>query len=422
MSYMVGGAASGERRAAAVPKPGQKPPRQAAAQTGGGGRPSPAHAQPRLLQSAGSLVRRRRRAAVLVGLALISGACGAVQPRPDGDPAPPVCAAGQIDGDVILLSRPDQLSPLVVDRFERRYGVDVVELTYEAEDDLFSRVTAGADDFDVVLLTDYAADILRRGKNLLPLDPIALPGRVNLDPKFAGGTNGGGVFYSVPMVWGTVGIGMNVNAVGADVLPTWGMVFDTYQTWIYAGRVSLLADGRQVLAAAMFYLGYSPNSTDRVQVRMAADLVAAAQTHLGGFDSEEYASRLVEGVFDVAHGKSDQFLEVLPAATADFRYAIPGEGAVAWVDRMAVPVTSRRPCSAHSFIDFILEPRNGAEAANYSKVATPNLAALQYVLPELAANPSVYPPPEVQDRLELLIYNEEIDRLYAEEFIPLEPA
>lgn len=422
MSYMVGGAASGERRAAAVPKPGQKCPQAAAVQTGSGGRPPPAHAPPRLLRSAGPLVRRRRRAAVLVGLALISGACGAVQPRPEVDPAPPVCAAGQIDGDVILLSRPDQLSPLVVDRFERRYGVDVVELTYETEDDLFSRVTAGADGFDVVLLTDYAADILRRGENLLPLDPLALPGRVNLDPKFTEGTNGDGVFYSVPLVWGTVGIGVNVNAVGADVQPTWGMVFDTYQTWIYAGRVSLLADGRQVLAAAMLYLGYSPNSADRVQVRRAADLVAAAQAHLGGFDSDDYASRLVEGVFDVAHGKSDQFLEALPSATADFRYAIPGEGAVAWMDRMAVPITSRRPCSAHSFIDFILEPRNGAEAANYSKVATPNLAALQYVLPELAANPSVYPPPEVQDRLELLIYNEEIDRLYAEEFIPLEPA
>ena len=372
-------------------------------------------------RSAGSS-KRRRTAAALAGLALLSSACGAVQPRPEEGPAPPVCAAGQIDGDVMLLSRPDQMSPLVIDRFERRYGVDVVELTYETEGDLFSRVTAGADDFDVVLLTDYAADILRRGENLLPLDPIALPGRVDLDPKFAGGTSGDEAFYSVPMVWGTVGIGLNVNAVGADAPPTWGMVFDTYQTWIYAGRVSLLADGRQVLAAAMLYLGYSPNSNDRVQIRRAADLVAAAQTHLGGFDSDDYASRLVEGVFDVAHGKSDQFLEVLPSATGDFRFAIPGEGAVAWVDHMAVPVTSRRPCSAHSFIDFILEPRNGAEAANYSKVATPNLAALQYVLPELAANPSVYPPPEVRDRLELLIYNEEIDRLYAEEFIPLEQA
>ena len=48
---------------------------------------------------------------------------------------------------MILLSEPDQLSPQVIDRFERRYGVDVVELTYTAEDDLLSRVTAGADAF-----------------------------------------------------------------------------------------------------------------------------------------------------------------------------------------------------------------------------------------------------------------------------------
>ena len=368
---------------------------------------------------AGPAAPKRRRAAALAVLALISGACGAGGTQPAEEP-PPVCAAGQIDGDVILLSEPDQLSPQVIDRFERRYGVDVVELSYATEDELFSLIAAGADAFDVVMLTDYAVDILRRGGNLLPLDPIALPGRVNLDPRFDVGSGGGERFYSVPVLWGTVGIGMNTNVVGADLDPTWGMVFDTYQTWIYAGRVSLLADGRQVLAAAMLYLGHSPNSMNRFEVRRAAELVQAAQAHLGGFDSDDYVPKLVEGVFDVAHGRSDEFLEVLTSETVDFRYAIPGEGAVAWVDYMVVPITSRRPCSAHSFIDFILEPRNGAEASNYSGAATPNLAALEHVLPELAADPSIYPPPEVLDRLELLVYNEEIDRLYAEEFIPLE--
>ena len=366
-------------------------------------------------------MRRRRTAAALALLALFTGACGAAQNGPEAPPRP-VCAAGQIDGEVILLSGPGQISPRVVEQFERRYGVDVVDLTYESEGDLLSRVTAGADDFDVILLTDYLVDVLRRGGDLFPLDPIALPGAANLDPKFSPAVDESEEFYSVPMVWGTVGVGLNVNVVGPDVEPTWGMVFDTYQTWIYAGRVSLLDDGRQVLAAAMLYLGYSPNSADRTQVRMAADLVAAARAHLGGFDSESYVPRLVEGVFDVVQGRSDEFIEALPADTADFRYVIPREGAVAWVDNMVVPTTSRHPCSAHSFIDFVLEPRIGAEVANYSKAATPNLAAVQHVLPELAADPSIYPPPEVLDRLELLVYNEDLDRLYAEEFIPLEPA
>ena len=135
-----------------------------------------------------------------------------------------------------------------------------------------------------------------------------------------------------------------------------------------------------------------------------------------------YALDLVEGVLDVAHGRSDAFVEALPRDSGDFRYVIPQEGAIIWVDSMAVPITSRHPCSAHSFIDLVLEPGMGAEVANYAGVATPNTAAGEYVLPELAANPGIYPPAEVRDRLEILIYTEEIDRLYAEEFIHLDPS
>ena len=364
------------------------------------------------------------RRSVLLAVLLLAAACDLGQTEPEGPPDP-VCAAGQIDGEVILLGRPDQMSPVAIDQFERRYGVDVVELFYESEDDLLSRVTAGADAFDVVLLTDYQAEVLWRGRQLFPLDPIALPGRVNLDPKFVhppDSPDDPDVFYSIPLVWGTVGIGLNVNVVGEDAEPSWGLVFDTYRAWIYAGRVSLLGEGRQVLAAAMLYLGYSPNVADRIPVREAVELVANARAHLRGFESERYALDLVEGVLDVAHGRSDAFVEALPRDSGDFRYVIPQEGAIIWVDSMAVPITSRHPCSAHSFIDLVLEPGMGAEVANYAGVATPNTAAGEYVLPELAANPGIYPPAEVRDRLEILIYTEEIDRLYAEEFIHLDPS
>ena len=354
-------------------------------------------------------------------LLLAVSACEVTQTEPEGPP-PPVCAAGQIDGEVILLSRPDQISPEVIDQFERRYGVDVVERLYEDEDDLLSRVTAGADDFDVVLLADYLAENLRRGERLFPLDPIALPGRINLDSMFGRPIDDTEPFYAVPLVWGTVGIGLNVNVVGEDAEPSWGLVFDVYRAWIYAGRVSLLEEGRQVLAAAMLYLGYSPNSADREQVREAADVVADARAYLRGYDSDEYASELAEGGLDVAHGRSDSFIAALPSDSTDFRYVIPREGAVVWIDSMVVPTTSAHPCSAHSFIDFVLEPRIGAEVANYAGVATPNAAASQYVLPELAANPDIYPPPEVRARLEILVYSEDLNRLYAEEFIPLDPS
>lgn len=360
-------------------------------------------------------------ACLILALALLVAACG-VTPDESDRPRVPVCAAGQIDGELILLSRPDQISPDAIVQFERRYGIDVVRLVYESEDDLLAMVTAGADDFDVVVAADYLAEILHRGDTLFPLDPIALPGRMNLDPMFAGLSDGDEPFYSVPLVWGTVGMGLNLNVVGDDVDRSWGILFDTYQAWIYAGRVSLLEEGRQVMAAAMLYLGHSPNSDERRQVGEASAVVGEARAFIRGFDSDDYASDLAEGGLDVAHGRSDSLLAVLPPDSGDFRYIIPREGAVVWLDKLAVPTTSRHPCTAHSFIDFVLEPRFGAEVANYTGVATPNLAALEYVLPELADNPVIYPPPDVRSRLRVLDYSEDLNRLYEEEFIYSDPS
>jgi len=70
----------------------------------------------------------------------------------------------------------------------------------------------------------------------------------------------------------------------------------------------------------------------------------------------------------------------------------------------------------------VLEPRIGAEVANYTRVATPNLMALEHVLPELVFNPLIYPPSNVRSRLEMLDYSEDLNRLYGEEFIYSDPS
>ncbi len=359
-------------------------------------------------------VRRWRRAVVVL---LISSlvACGFGSDPTEEVPSP-VCASGQIDGEVVLLSRDGQMAPEVIDRFERRYAVDVKELFYETDGEMLSRVTAGADPFDVVILRQDLAAILWRGGQLHALDPIALPGRVNLDTQLTRPDSDTEGFYTVPLVWGTVGIGLNVNVVPDTAETSWGLIFDLSQAWIYAGRVSLLDDPRQVMAAAMFYLGYSPNSANRDEVREAGRVVAEAKAHLRGFDSEDYAARLADGGLDLAQGRSDDFLAALAPASDDFLYVIPQEGAAIWLESMAVPVTSQHPCSAHSFIDYLLEPRTGALVADHIGEATANTASLSYLMPETAANRTLYPTLLARERLVLLEYTEELDLLYAEEF------
>ena len=67
----------------------------------------------------------------------------------------------------------------------------------------------------------------------------------------------------------------------------------------------------------------------------------------------------------------------------DFEYVLPEEGATLWIDNMAIPAGADNPCTAHAFIDFLLDADNGAQLTNWNYYGTPNAAALPMVEAEV---------------------------------------
>ena len=61
-----------------------------------------------------------------------------------------------------------------------------------------------------------------------------------------------------------------------------------------------------------------------------------------------------------------------------------------------------RKTLAEQFLNFILEPKNGARISSFTQFSTPNRAAKTMLTPAEQNHPAVYPPPEVEARLEFL--------------------
>jgi len=352
--------------------------------------------------------------AVLLGV--LAAACGTPAP-PSSAPAP-VCAAGQIDGDLTVFQWPDYVPPDVLDGFRRRYGVEITSLTYDSNEMLLAQLQVRAGSYDVAFPAEYMVDILWEDGLLLEIDRDALTNIGNLDPTFLNPPFDPEGSHSVPYQWGTVGLGVNRNVVGEDVVASWGLVFDPEQARHWAGRISLLDDARQALGAALKYLGYSANTTDEAELAEAADLLEATLQNLGRFDEETYGEQLVEGEVDVAQGRSDVFFDAFNAGNAwnDYAYVVPVEGTIAWVENMVIPVTSASPCTAHAFIDYLMEPENAAAGTNYTKYATPNLAAVPFIDPSILADPAIYPPEAAREGLEFLVNTGDFEISYIEQF------
>lgn len=90
---------------------------------------------------------------------------------------------------------------------------------------------------------------------------------------------------------------------------------------------------------------------------------------------------------------------------------------MAWVDTIALPVTADAPCTAHTFIDLLLTPENGAVLTNFNFYASPNAAATDLVDPEILEDETIYPPDEVLARLEFLEDTGDFEINYTDAFI-----
>jgi spermidine/putrescine-binding protein len=311
----------------------------------------------------------------------------------DGEAAAAGCEEGATDGDLLLYNWSDYLDPELITAFEEEYEVEVTEDFYPSNEELLARVQSGGADYDVIVPSDYMVSIMIEEGLLLELDRDAIPNAENLDPEFTEVPFDVGNVYSMPYQWGTTGLGVDLEVVGEDVEASWDLVFDP-EVAASTGGVVLLDDPRETMAAALYYLGYSANTTDEGELQEASDLIAEATANITAFDSNLYGDLLVSGEAAVTHGFSGNFFQAFAGAEDPDRYTylIPEEGATRWVDNMAILTDAPHPCTAHTFVNFLLDAERGAQLSNWNFYASPNAAAEEFLDPELLEDEAVFPP------------------------------
>lgn len=376
-----------------------------------------------------------RRVGLFVALiGLVVAACGGGDA--DVQAAADACEAGEVDGDLNLynwteyiptgsIAEDAEVDDLLAG-FEDEYGVEVVLTEYESNEAMLAQVEAGGAPYDLVVPSDYMVSLMADSDLLVSLNKDAIPNLSNLDPNFTGLPFDPGGEFSVPYQWGTTGIGYSYEVVDDSNGISWGLIFDPDQRAAYAGQISMLDDSREALGAALKYLGYSLNSTSQEEVDEAAALIAETKDDIATFSSSGYWDLLIEGTTSVAHGWNGDFFAAYDAASTDdydayedFGFAVPNEGGVVWVDNMSIPVTAESPCTAHAFIDFLLDAENGATLTNYNYYASPNAAAEELIYPEILEDPAIYPPQELFDdgSLEFLDDLGEFTTAYEDAFV-----
>jgi spermidine/putrescine transport system substrate-binding protein len=315
----------------------------------------------------------------------------------------------QAGDNLYLYNWNNYISDASVARFESECRCQVVQDYYSDNEEMLAKLAAGASGYDLIVPTGYAVEALIRSKQLRPIDKSRLGNFGNLKPEFLNPFFDPGNRYSVPYAYTITLIGYNTRILRQLGLPTdtWALIFEPKYLRKIKGRVTVLDSQRELIGAAMKYLGYSVNDTDEAKWKQARDLILRAKPYWAAFNASSYIKELTLGNIWVAHGySSDMFQANADAVKAgrgfNIAAAIPREGAVLALDSMVLHKTGRHPELALRFIDFMLRGANSAELTNLIGSGNPNHAAMPYVRPDIAADTAIFPDRSVLPRLEML--------------------
>jgi len=305
----------------------------------------------------------------------------------------------------------DYIGETTIAEFEAKTGIKVTYDVFDSNEVLETKLLAGKTGYDVVVPSANFLERQIQAGVFLPLDKSKLPNLVNMDPDIMQrvAAHDAGNDHSINYLWGTTGVGYNPDlvkkALGTDTLDSWSAVFDpAIAKKLAKCGISMLDAPSEVMDSALIYLGRDPNSEKAEDLAAAEELLMKVRPYVRYFHSSQYINDLATGEICVSLGWSGDVLQARDrGAEAEkpvrVAYTIPKEGAIMWFDMLAIPTDAPHPGNAHEFLNFIMDPAVAGGISNYVAYANGNAASLPLVSEDLRNDPSVYPTPEVKQKL-----------------------
>ena len=306
----------------------------------------------------------------------------------------------------------DYIDESLLTKFQQETGIDLIYDVFDSNEVLETKMLSGGSGYDVVVPSGTFLQRQIQAGAFQKLDMSQLPNAVNMWDVIKKRTEqyDPGNAYSINYMWGTTGLGVNVNKVreilGPDA-PTdsLALIFDpANMEKLAACGVMVLDAPTEMFPAALKYIGQDPNSQDPAVIEMTEPVFAAVRPYIQKFNSSEYINALANGDICVAFGWSGDILQARDrAAEADngveIAYNIPKEGALMWFDQMAIPVDAPNPSGAMKFLNFMMDPQNMAAASNYVYYANGNKASQAFLNEDVIGDTAIYPDAETLNNL-----------------------
>ncbi|NLY86879.1 MAG: spermidine/putrescine ABC transporter substrate-binding protein [Tissierellia bacterium] len=324
-------------------------------------------------------------ALILTMVAIVLGGCGEKKPS------------------INVYNWGDYIDESVIEDFEKEYGIKVNYSTYATNEDLYVKLKQGGESFDVIFPSDYMIERMIREGMLAKLDLNNIPNIKYIDEDFLNLDYDPNNEYSVPYMWGTVGIIYNKTMVD-DVVDSWDILWNEK----YKDQIIMLNSQRDTIAVALLKLGYSLNSRNIDELEAAKEELLKQKPLVWAYQGDEVKDTMVGGEAALAVVWSGDAVAMM-RENPDLDYAIPKEGTNLWFDSMVIPANAKNKEGAELFINFLCRPDIAARNADYIGYSTPIPEAVDMLPDEIKNSDVAYPSDEFLNSVKLEVFKDPMD-------------
>lgn len=247
----------------------------------------------------------------------------------------------------------------------------------------------GGSEYDIVVVSDYAVNILRKENLLHKLNKDALPNYANLNPSYLSYFYDPDNEYAVPYMAGTPLIVYDPAKVDFEITG-----YEDLWNEKLLDSIVTIDDARVIIGITLKTMGKSFNETDPEVLNAAKEKLMSLYKNIRAFDYDQPYNILLSGEATVAFMFTPQ-VQIALDGNPDLKVVYPKEGMGFGIDSLVVPVNAPHPNNAELFLNYLMQPEVAAQCALMQGYMNPNQAAEAFLPKEFLDNPVLYIPNDI---------------------------
>lgn len=273
-------------------------------------------------------------------------------------------------GEVYIYNWGEYFDPEAIAMFEEETGIRVIYDEYETNEVMYPLIAKGAAEYDLVCPSDYMVQRMI-AENLVEeihfdnIPNLKYIGQEYMDASKAFDPDNK---YSIPYLWGTVGILYNKTVVKEPV-DSWGILWDEK----YKDNILMQKSVRDAFGITLKYLGYSLNSTDENELEQAKQKLIEQKKSgvVQAYVVDEVRDKMIGNEAAIGVIYSGEAL-TCQKENPDLEYVVPKEGSNLWFDSWVIPKGAKNKENAEKFLDFQCRPEIAKMNFDYITYSIPN--------------------------------------------------